>query len=70
MGNTRFMRNRAPRIGFDLSRSKIWEPACGEGHMAEPLREYCDDIIASDLHDYGYGEAGIDFLKAPRQPRR
>ncbi len=44
---------------------KVWEPACGEGHMAEPLREYFREVRASDLHEYGYGEHGIDFLATP-----
>ena len=37
------------------------EPACGEGHMAEPLREYFGHVFASDVFDYGYGEV-VDFL--------
>jgi len=38
-----------------------WEPACGEGHMAEPLREYFTEVMATDVMDYGYG-AVRDFL--------
>ena len=30
----------------------VWEPACGEGHMARPLAEYFDRVFASDVHDY------------------
>lgn len=30
----------------------VWEPACGEGHMARPLGEYFSDVFASDVHDY------------------
>ena len=30
----------------------VWEPACGEGHMARPLGEYFDRVYASDVHDY------------------
>jgi ParB-like chromosome segregation protein Spo0J len=40
----------------------LWEPACGEGHMAEVLREYGCDVIASDVFDYGYGDRTLDFL--------
>lgn len=40
----------------------ILEPACGEGHMAEPLREAFPATIASDIHPYGYGEVW-DFLE-------
>jgi hypothetical protein len=39
-----------------------WEPAAGEGHMAEVLAEYFGRVIATDIHDYGYGEAAVDFL--------
>lgn len=31
-----------------------WEPACAEGHMARPLGEYFDKVIATDVQDYGY----------------
>jgi hypothetical protein len=33
----------------------VWEPACGAGHMAEVLKEYCAAVYATDLHDYRYG---------------
>lgn len=39
----------------------VWEPACGEGHMAEVLGEYFGDVYATDIHDYGYGLTD-DFL--------
>lgn len=47
-------------LGKNLN--SIWEPACGEGHMAEVLREYCADVTASDIHDYGYNDYTVDFL--------
>lgn len=40
----------------------VWEPACGLGHMAEPLTEYFKKVYASDLHGYGYGDADTNFL--------
>ena len=46
----------------DLARLTVWEPACGEGHMAEALAEYFGTVIATDIHDYRYGEAPVDFL--------
>lgn len=53
-----------PHLGVrDLG--SVWEPACGEGHMAEVLREYCDDVRASDVFEYGYGEI-LDFLESGR----
>lgn len=48
----------APRGANDLS---VWEPACGEGHMALPLAEYFGSVFASDLVDRGFGEP-FDFL--------
>src|SRR5262245_14564477 len=54
-----------PALGIrpsDLAGMDALEPACGEGHMAEPLAEYFGRVIATDLHDYGYGEAPVDFL--------
>jgi hypothetical protein len=45
----------------------VWEPACGEGHMAEVLTEYFKIVAASDVYYYGYG--GIaDFLKSTPAP--
>ena len=41
----------------------IWEPACGQGHMAEAFIEYGYKVYASDLIDRGYGEI-TDFLEA------
>lgn len=46
----------------------IWEPACGEGHIASVLGEYGYDVVATNLVDRGYGETGIDFLST-KQPR-
>jgi hypothetical protein len=45
----------------ELPRLSAWEPACGEGHIAEVLREYFGEVHATDIFDYGYGELG-DFL--------
>lgn len=44
-----------------LASSVVWEPACGEGHMARPLAEYARKVIASDVHAYGFGDVR-DFL--------
>lgn len=41
---------------------EIWEPACGNGAMAEVLKSQGYSVIASDLYDRGYGMTGIDFL--------
>ena len=39
---------------------KVWEPACGEGHIAKKLP---GEVLATDLHDRGYGEV-LDFFEA------
>lgn len=46
----------------------IWEPACGDGRIAKVLAEHGHAVIATDLHPYGYGESGLDFL-ATTTPR-
>ena len=38
----------------------VFEPACGEGHIAKLLTQ--GNVIATDLVDRGYGESGHDFL--------
>ena len=43
-----------PGIGANLKKWKVWEPACGEGHIAEVLTEYFGEVSASDIFDYGY----------------
>ena len=40
----------------------VWEPACGEGHMAAVLAESFKLVVASDVHPYGFGSVG-DFLQ-------
>jgi hypothetical protein len=50
-----------PHLGIGRLRS-VREPAAGEGHMAEVLKEYADIVHASDLGHYGYCDGGIDFL--------
>lgn len=48
--------------GFASQRQSVWEPAAGEGHMAEPLREIFARVHASDVHDYGEGYAQGSFV--------
>src|ERR1044072_1346920 len=52
-----------PQISVSLDGLLLEEPACGEGHIAEVLRECSDRVTATDLHEYGYGPSGVDFLK-------
>jgi len=51
---------------IDSEAKSAWEPACGEGHMAEPLRELFTHVRASDIYDFGYGECS-DFLNDPNR---
>lgn len=44
---------------------KIWEPACGEGHISEVLRKHGHEVYSTDLIDRGYGHGGIDFFQSP-----
>ena len=46
----------------ELSNLKVWEPACGEGHMSRALQEYFKKTISTDIFDYGYGNIH-DFLE-------
>lgn len=47
-------------------RGPIHEPACGNGAIAEIFTFHGHRVIASDLYDHGYGEAGRDFLAETR----
>jgi hypothetical protein len=51
-----------PKLRVDLRQKVLSEPACGEGHIAEILREVSDRVVASDIHEYGFSDV-IDFLK-------
>ena len=46
---------------------RIWEAACGQGHLSKRLEDYGYNVISSDLIDRGYGKGGIDFLKCSKQ---
>lgn len=45
---------------------KIWECACGEGHLSKVLVEKGYEVVSSDLVDRGYGRGGVDFLQCHR----
>lgn len=55
-----------PQIGQRASfgDQAVWEPACGEGHIAEVLTEYAGSVSASDIFAHGYGDVA-DFLNIP-----
>jgi hypothetical protein len=42
----------------------IWEPACGDGGIARVLTdEFSQQVVATDLVDYGFGTPNVDFLE-------
>ena len=41
----------------------VWEPACGDGRIAKVLTDHGLAVVATDLHAYGVGDTGIDFLR-------
>lgn len=41
---------------------RVWEPACGQGHLSKVLLAAGHDVRSTDLIDRGFGETGIDFL--------
>jgi hypothetical protein len=41
---------------------RIWEPACGEGHLSKVLEANGHTVISSDLISRGYGSSDVDFL--------
>lgn len=47
---------------MDVSGESVWEPACGDGYMVRPLQERAARVVASDVHDYGWGHIQHDFL--------
>jgi hypothetical protein len=58
-----------PHYGIDpRSIRQVWEPASGEGHMSEVLKEYAGRVDASDIHDYGHQDFIHDFLNGPPRP--
>jgi predicted RNA methylase len=46
----------------------IWEPACGNGQIAQVLADHGHAVVSTDLYAYGFGASGIDFLRE-RTPR-
>ena len=47
----------------------VWEPACGEGHMATVLAESARRVFPSDIFDYGCEQAHLrDFLSTEASP--
>jgi hypothetical protein len=56
-----FFQHVLPAIGIPTI-NRVWESACGEGHMAAVIAESVPCVVASDVFSYGYGTAPHDFL--------
>lgn len=41
---------------------KVWECACGQGHLSKPLINAGYEVKSTDLIDRGFGQGGVDFL--------
>ena len=54
-------------LALEKFQGAVHEPCCGAGHMAKALEIGGSRVIATDLHDYGFGERGIDarMLRGP-----
>lgn len=52
-----------------LPPGRVWEPACGEGHMAQIIRARGFEVVCSDAFDHGFGKAGVDFTRVRRLPK-
>ena len=51
-------------IANEQFKGSIWEPACGDGAMSRVLETMGLPVRSTDLFDRGYGDTGVDFLKA------
>ena len=60
IGVEKCLKAQLPNKSFE----KVYEPSCGAGHMCRALSEYYDEVVPSDLYDYGYkGTQICDYLK-------
>ena len=50
-------------IDLEDLHEKIWECACGEGHLSKVFESYGHSVWSTDLIDRGYGSFGVDFLE-------
>jgi hypothetical protein len=49
---------------IDIKSKHAWEPACGDGRMAEPLKAAGAQVFSTDIEDRGYAafDGVLDFL--------
>lgn len=51
------------RDGFKLHK-RIWECACGQGHLSRVLENNDYYVMSTDLIDRGYGRGNLNFLES------
>jgi hypothetical protein len=49
-------------LGLEKFSPKIWECACGQGHLSKEIEFAGYQTRSSDLIDRGYGKSGVNFL--------
>lgn len=49
-------------------RGPVWEPCCGDGAMARVIEADGHAVHATDLSDFGFGQAGLDFFSCEQFP--
>ncbi len=54
-------------IKMENLKPRIWECACGEGHLSKVFTEHGYQVLSTDLVDRGFGITGIDFLRVNDQ---
>jgi len=47
----------------DIS-DRIWEPACGQGHLSKRLEKHGKDVYSTDKINRGFGDEFFDFLNS------
>lgn len=57
------MKDKLKEVGIS---QRVWECACGNGCLSEPLKELGYDVLSTDIIDRGFGEVE-DFLKTDRK---
>lgn len=49
--------------------NKVWECACGAGHLSKRMGELGLDVYSTDLYNHNYGIDGVDFLACNSLPK-
>jgi len=45
---------------------RIWEPACGEGHLSKRMEHFGKGVYSTDLIDRGFGHGNVNFFDVVR----